>query len=122
MHVLLRHITLLIGFGVYLLASGIYTGVTQDRIVSEYPEAAGYHVIELDVAMVGIVPFAESRTIASGPSSCHSGFGSKIGSAAILKTLYQSIKSWFWQFELRRLNVPIQLRKEDLIYPFHYFW
>jgi len=122
MHVLLRHITSLVGLGVYLLASGIYTGVTQDRTVYEYPEAAGYHLVELDVAMVGIVPFAESRTIASGPSSWHSGFGSKIGSTAILKTLYQSIKSWFWQFELRRQNVPIQFRKEDLIYPFHYFW
>ena len=122
MHVLLRHITFLIGLAVYLVASGIYTGVSQDQIASQYPKATGFHLAELDVTMVGIVPIAESRTIASGPSSWHNGGGPNPGSATFLKSMHRSITSWLWQFVLRRHNEPIQLRKEDLIFPFHYFW
>lgn len=117
-----KHIALMMGLALYLLVSGLYAGATQGHVALYGQSESGYHVAELDVATVGIVPFAESRTIASGPNQHPGGGNSPHGSIAVLRTVQKGITSWMWQYALYQNDAPVHLRKEDLIYPFHYFW
>lgn len=110
------------GLALYLFASALYVGATQEHVLPLGLGDSGYHVAELDAATAGIVPFAESRTIAAGPSQASSAGGSNHVSLAVLRSIQHGVTSWIWQFELRRNEAPIHIRKEDLIYPFHYFW
>lgn len=118
----MRNIAAVMGLALYLFASALYVGTTQERAIPFGLGDSGYHVAELDAATAGIIPIADNRTIASGPNYQTVGGNNSHGSVAILKTVQKGITSWMWQFKLHHNDAPDHLRKEDLIYPFHYFW
>lgn len=109
----------------YSIAVLLFTEIVTPPVspVSETHSAGNRILFEVSPSVYLGVPLAQKSSINHFNGATYSGPDFQYNEfSAYLKNAEKSISSEFVQYVFQAKNFPVQLRKADLLFPFHYFW